>query len=107
MNLVNRLFNHMGIEMNPFAAETAKKAVHKYGNNYQVDIAIEECSELIEALCHHRRNKVSPEKVCEEIADVALALESLKHIFSEFVIKYYYDIKIERLNQNIEKNGLV
>ena len=57
------------------------KARRVYGDNYLIDLAIEEMGELIVALNHHRRKRVEASAVQEEIADVMLALKELQQIF--------------------------
>ena len=62
----------------------------KYGEDIQIDVAIEEMSELIKELIKYKRSKVhfrekqaaSRDHVIEEIGDVMLMLEYLKTIFN-------------------------
>lgn len=56
-------------------------AIQTYGIEAQEDMAIEECSELIQAILHNRRKRDS--NISEEIADVLIMLEQLQmiHIF--------------------------
>lgn len=53
-------------------------AVYKWGKSSQLDMVIEECAELIDAIQKLRRNRVSREKLVEEGVDVELCLEQLK-----------------------------
>lgn len=66
-----------------------KKSILSYGDSAQIDMAIEEMSELTKALLKHRRaerfgqydmDKVQ-NSVSEEIADVLIMLEQLQIIF--------------------------
>lgn len=82
-------------------SEVAKEAVEYFGHETQINIAIEECSELIQALCHIRRSKCSREHVMKEIADVYLILESLKHIFDSEWIDLNLKIKTKRLEETL------
>ena len=63
--------------------EIIQKAIIKNGVQAQVDVAIEEMSELIKALLKYRRggsdNKLHAD-IIEEIADVEIMLEQLKII---------------------------
>lgn len=66
--------------MNPeFKNLVIIKAVEAYGDNSQVDMAVEEMSELIKALMKSRRNDVDIQRnlhnIIEEIADVEIMLE--------------------------------
>lgn len=53
-------------------------AIDHYGDEHQEGIAIEECSELIQAISHKHRNR--KHNIPEEIADVEIMLEQLKII---------------------------
>ena len=56
-------------------------ALEYYGNNSQVDIAIEEMSELIKELLKNRRGEENRSMIADEMADVYIMLEQLKFIF--------------------------
>lgn len=71
--------------------EIMQKAINTYGVDTQVDMAIEEMSELIKVLLKYRRTQKEPSKwdyevvkanVVEEIADVEIMVEQLKMIFN-------------------------
>lgn len=53
-------------------------AIKVYGEIAQEQMAIEECSELIQAICHKHRGR--EHNIAEEIADVEIMLEQLKII---------------------------
>lgn len=75
-------------------------AISVFGAKNQEDIAIEEMSELTQAILHNRRGRAS--NVPEEIADVLIAVEQLImiHNCQEEVngIKYH---KLMRLQEKI------
>lgn len=76
--------------------EIFKMAITANGSTQQEIVAIEECSELIQAITHKHRGR--KHNLAEEIADVEIMLEQLKIINCctdevEQVKKY----KIERL----------
>ena len=73
-----------------------------YGDNYLIDLAIEEMGELIVALNHHRSKRVEASAVQEEIADVMLALKELQQIFGTGDIVDFYRKKCERFEQRVE-----
>ena len=89
------------------------KAVRAYGNDSQIDMAIEEMSKLINALLKYRRAVNSTEtydaaiadNIAEEMADVKIMLDQLCIIFnnSEKVDKYWFS-KIDRLRKRIERH---
>lgn len=77
-------------------------AIKVNGERAQEEVAIEECSELIQAITHKHRGR--EHNIAEEIADVEIMLEQLKIInnctaLSDFIRKQ----KIERLFNNIYK----
>lgn len=89
--------------------------IKHYGHIKQLEVAIEECSELIKAIVKYIRNDVhmSPENVStghikaiiEEIADVEIMLEQLKIIFDcheevEEEITYKITRQVERMLNN-------
>lgn len=80
-------------------------AVKHYGMQSQIDVAIEEMSELIKALLKTRRvGGGSVSSVAEEIADVEIMIEQLKIIFDcENEVAYYRNIKLGRLEERIKK----
>ena len=53
-------------------------AIKVCGEFAQEQMAIEECSELIQAICHKHRGR--EHNIAEEIADVEIMLEQLKII---------------------------
>ena len=88
-----------------------KEAIETFGISAQVDMAIEEMSELTKALCKERRIRLQfqPEhtkaqaNVIEEIADVAIMLEQLLIIFDkDNEIQKEVDYKIDRLEQRLD-----
>jgi NTP pyrophosphatase (non-canonical NTP hydrolase) len=52
--------------------------IRRFGEIAQEKMAIEECSELIQAICHKHRGR--EHNIAEEIADVEIMLEQLKII---------------------------
>lgn len=66
------------------------RMIDKYGENSQIDVAIEEMSELIKELIKYKRSKIyarekaaaSREHVVEELGDVCFMMEYLKKIFN-------------------------
>lgn len=58
--------------------EILTSAIELYGEKAQEEVAIEELSELIQAICHKHRGR--EHNIVEEIADVEIMLEQLKII---------------------------
>ena len=63
-------------------------------------IAMEECSELIQAISKAKRGKLNKDNMAEEIADVLICMNWIKQV---------YDISQEDINiwMNIKKNRVV
>mgnify|MGYP003571472574 CR=1 FL=1 len=75
-----------------------------YGEQYQIDKAIEEMSELTQALIKARQDpdNLTEENVLEEVADVWVMIEQLKLIFKgQEVVEEYVDYKVSRQMQRI------
>ena len=91
------------------------KIISHYGTEKQLDMVIEECSELIKAVCKLKRagnltisaQGIFLENVAEEVADVQVMLEQIPLIVSarfspeaaarfEVKIKLIKDAKIDR-----------
>lgn len=97
--------------------ETIIAAAKKIGRKKQINIAIEELSELIQALCKLNRKGSEVEYRCrlmdihEEIADVEIAITQLKLIFDMApAVESWKEAKLERLeylikNQKWEKES--
>ncbi len=91
--------------------ETLEAAILKYGAENQVDIAIEEMSELTKALLKERRQakkgfdvsaaetfKMLEDDISEEMADVIIMLVQLQMIFNnKEEVSRYINSKVERL----------
>jgi len=86
-----------------------KDVVDAWGVDSQMDMMIEEMSELTKALLKLRRNHKNPDKyindICEEIADVDLMLSQMKYIFSDELIEKYKKEKLVRLQQRLDKHN--
>lgn len=78
-------------------------AVEKFGPESQINMAIEECAELIDALCKFRRERVGSLAVVTEIADVQIMCEQLAYMFGEKAVADERSKKIERLTRRIAK----
>ena len=61
----------------------ARRALDAWGENAQIDMAIEECAELITALMDRRRGRGGDNAVAEEIADVEIMLEQLRIVIGK------------------------
>ena len=60
---------------------TLERAVETYGKDMQLNVAIEELSELIKEICKHKRGEDNLDNIIEEMADCYIMLSQLKIIF--------------------------
>ena len=85
--------------------EILKQAIATYGKDAQVKMAIEEMSELTQALCKDFRGKGNAGNIAEEIADVEIVLQQLKIVFSNRNdVNRFYELKIKRLKNNLRRS---
>lgn len=82
--------------------DVLKQAVETFGWESQIEMAIEECAELIDALCKLRRGRVGTDAVITEIADVQIMMEQLCHIFGFTNVANERVKKIARLKRRIK-----
>ena len=74
------------------------RIIAKFGVENQISMIIEECSELILAISHYHRGRVSSEAIIEEIVDVTIMLEQARLIYDpENTI--FGKIYIEKINR--------
>jgi NTP pyrophosphatase (non-canonical NTP hydrolase) len=85
-------------------ADICAQAVDIYGTEAQIWMAIEEMSELSNAIAKHRRDRVTREDVCEEIADVAVMMIQLAAIFGPDEVHECLEEKINRLEKRLIKH---
>ena len=84
-----------------------RKAVELWGRESQLNMVIEECAELINAIQKRRRNRVDDNDILSEGVDVELCLEQLKLILDNPVRwRVVRDIKLDRLQALIYKETL-
>jgi len=79
------------------------QAIHKWGMNAQLDMMVEECAELIQAIQHSKRHRVGRE-IHEELADVEIMLGQMRCIFDERMIDDSKRWKLERLAERLKVN---
>lgn len=78
--------------------------VEIYGSDHQQDKAIEECSELIQAICKYKECLDHVENIVDEIADVEIMLNQLKIIFDcTKEVEERIQFKINRQLERIKK----
>ena len=83
------------------AKDLSRRAVDKWGEEAQLFMVIEECSELVHALMKHRRDQ-TPERslaVMEEAADVYITLALFR--LDESLLSSLMKKKLDRLEQRL------
>jgi NTP pyrophosphatase (non-canonical NTP hydrolase) len=79
----------------------AERALRTFGAWSQRHQIIEECAELILAISHYRRGRVSKKKVCEEIADVLICAEQMRLDFGAADVDRIKRTKEKRLKKRM------
>lgn len=84
--------------------ELYQKCLDLWGIHAQFDMVIEECSELIKAICKsHRIGLIEvQENIVEELVDVEIMIEQLKLILGEYLHSYgnmYKNIREQKLDR--------
>lgn len=82
-----------------------RKAIGTWGEDAQIMVAMEECSELIQAICKYYREPdiyMRREGIIDEIADVTIMCEQLSLIFGIEEVNNRIDFKINRLEKRLE-----
>lgn len=81
-----------------------KDAIKFYGTETQLNVAIEELSELIKELCKAKRGIPHQDHIAEEMADVKIILEELMIIFNnKHRVSNWYNAKLRRLSDRMKK----
>ncbi len=78
--------------------------IARWGVDAQYDQAIEECAELIAALKHFKRGKISRQEVIDELADATLMLGQLRWMFGEELVESAISHKLEKLKQLLDED---
>lgn len=77
------------------------KALEKWGADAQIEMCIEECAELIDALCKYRRGRCGQEHVAEEIVDVVIMMGQMSILFDLHLLDEWFDRKQQRLREKL------
>ena len=81
-----------------------KAAIEQFGEVNQIDMAIEEMAELIQALNKYKRNL--KHNIEEEIADVEIMMDQLRVIFDKDLVEKYKIHKKQRLEIQLGMRGV-
>ena len=78
--------------------DVLKRAIDKWGHCKQMNKAVEECAELIKAIC-----KYDIANIIEETADVLIMCEQIKMIVGEDKVNKMIENKLKRLVRRLDK----
>lgn len=78
------------------------EAIAAFGEQPQVDMAMEECGELVAAINQFRRGRISREKLAGEIADVLITVHQLAAMTGEELVMQQINRKMMRLAKKLE-----
>lgn len=94
------------MEFNTNQINIMLEAINLYGDHAQIDMALEEMSELTKELLKNRRGKENRSDIAMEMTDVYIMLEQLKYIFNidNIELKINAEIKLHRLNKRMIGN---
>lgn len=81
-----------------------QKAINIFGVDMQLNVVVEEFSELTKEICKYKRGFNNKDNIVEEMADCCIMLEQMKMIFdvSEEEIMTVIREKMKKLKENIE-----
>jgi len=85
------------------------RAVEAWGTESQMDQAIEEMAELIQAISKFRRAKTSEKKtkaylhLCEEVADVENMINQMRYMLDATLIDKFKEEKLKRTEKRLKK----
>ncbi len=81
-----------------------KRNIEVFGKEHIKDVAIEECTELIQALIRERRGRNVESDVVTEIADVQIMCEQLMQIYGRKEVTQERYRKLRRQEMRIRKH---
>jgi len=80
-----------------------RTAISKWGDAAQINMAYEECGELITALARYMRGRATAEEVLTEVADVSIMAEQMAVLFGKEKFEEEKERKLQRLKERLEK----
>lgn len=86
---------------------TLERAIETYGKDMQLNVAIEEFSELIKEICKYKRGEGNLDNIIEEMADCQIMLAQLRIIFGirlDDISRVKWE-KLERLAKRLDERN--
>lgn len=90
--------------MQKWERDILAKAINEYGDDSQLDMCIEEMSELTKEICKKKRGRNNMEEIAEEMVDVYIMLEQLRMIcnIDSAVLELKKFRKLKRLKERLK-----
>lgn len=82
--------------MNDKQKSFCRRILAHYGVNNQHKQAIQECSELITAICHRMDGRATDDAVIDELADVSIMVEQLANVYGRARVESRIEDKLRR-----------
>lgn len=83
--------------------EIVERVAKHYGFTPQLDMMVEECGEMIVAINHYKRQRVSKQRLVEEFADIWIVLKQMGVFLDENNIAKIVDYKLRRVERVINE----
>ena len=85
--------------------EVYKRALNCYGITAQERMLIEECAELLDAICKHYRGRNTVNDIITELADVSIMVEQIAVFYDIKAFTEEKKRKINRLQERLNLNS--
>ena len=91
--------------MNDKQRSICRRILAHYGADNQHKQAIQECSELITALCHRMENRATDAAVIDELADVSIMVEQMTAVYGRARVESRIEDKLKRQLDRMEEEN--
>lgn len=85
--------------------DTCLRAIRHFGSFNQMEMAQEECAELIVKVFHAKRERIALDGLAEEIADVEIMCRQLRLLVGDELVDTQKAAKLARLEERIASHG--
>lgn len=85
--------------------EAARWALAARGTTAQLDQSVEECGELIVAINHYKRGRITANELAEEVADVEIMMAQLRAIVGTGLVDKVKALKVTRLLRRLQRKA--
>lgn len=83
-----------------------KRAVDFYGSILQMLMLVEECGEMVVAISHYRRGKLSQAQLAEHVADLEIMCSQMRVIVGDRVVEDQKQKKLVDLESRLNDTWL-